>query len=80
MTSSERLTQARHFHAKGVPHIDQMMDMWLHGHEWNEIADHVGKRAQGRNARLLAVVQEGAAEIGSAVIEVAHDSRETPLS
>jgi hypothetical protein len=35
---------ARHFHAKGVPHIDQMLDMWLHGQEWNEIADRIGKR------------------------------------
>jgi hypothetical protein len=34
----------RHFEAKGVPHIEQMMDMWLHGHEWNEIAEHVGKK------------------------------------
>jgi hypothetical protein len=33
----------RHFEAKGVPHIDEMMDMWLHGHEWNVIADHIGK-------------------------------------
>jgi hypothetical protein len=21
-----------------------MLDMWLHGQEWNEIADHIGKR------------------------------------
>ena len=34
----------RHFEAKGVPHIEQMMDMWLHGHEWNEIAEKMGKK------------------------------------
>jgi hypothetical protein len=35
---------ARHFEAKGVPHIETMLDLWLSGHEWNEIADHIGKK------------------------------------
>jgi hypothetical protein len=34
---------ARHFHARGVPHIDQMLDMWLYDYSWVEIGDHVGK-------------------------------------
>jgi hypothetical protein len=34
---------ARHFHAKGVPHIDLMLDMWLYGNNWVEIADRIGK-------------------------------------
>jgi hypothetical protein len=34
---------ARHFQAKGVPHIDLMLDMWLHGNNWVEIADRIGK-------------------------------------
>jgi hypothetical protein len=32
-----------HFHARGVPHVDQMLDMWLYGHSWVEIGDHAGK-------------------------------------
>jgi hypothetical protein len=35
---------ARHFDAQGVPHIDKMMHMWLSGHEWNDIAEHIGKK------------------------------------
>jgi hypothetical protein len=34
----------RHFEAKGVPHIETMLDMWVAGHQWSEIADHIGKK------------------------------------
>ena len=34
---------ARHFQARGVPHIDEMLEMWLIGHSWLEIGNKVGK-------------------------------------
>jgi hypothetical protein len=34
----------RYFGAKDVPHIDEMMRMWLSGYGWNDIAEHIGKK------------------------------------
>ena len=39
-----RVLLTRHFEAKGVPHIETMMDMWLSGYGWNDIAEHIGKK------------------------------------
>jgi hypothetical protein len=33
-----------HFTANGVPHVTEMLDMWLHGLPWEEIAEQVGKK------------------------------------
>jgi hypothetical protein len=33
----------RRFVTRGVPHVQAMFDMWLYGHDWNEIAEYVGK-------------------------------------
>jgi hypothetical protein len=32
------------FQANGVPHVSEMMDLWLYGWKWPEIAEHVGKQ------------------------------------
>src|ERR1051325_3464688 len=34
----------KHFTANGVPHVSEMLDMWLHGMKWDEIAKQIGKR------------------------------------
>jgi len=33
----------RHFVEQGVPHINEMLHMWLYGHQWDEIAKQMGK-------------------------------------
>jgi hypothetical protein len=33
----------RHFEERGVPHVSQMMDLWLQGAGWPEIAEQIGK-------------------------------------
>jgi hypothetical protein len=32
-----------HFEEQGVEHINEMLDMWLHGNGWKDIARQVGK-------------------------------------
>jgi len=34
----------QHFRINGVPHVSEMMDLWLYGWKWPEIAEHVGKQ------------------------------------
>jgi hypothetical protein len=34
----------RHFKMNGVPHVSEMMDLWLYGSTWPEIAEHIGKQ------------------------------------
>jgi hypothetical protein len=34
----------QHFQRSGVPHVSEMMDLWLYGWSWPEIADHIGKQ------------------------------------
>jgi hypothetical protein len=38
-----------HFTAKGVSHVGEMLDMWLHGLKWDEIAEQVGKKPKAAN-------------------------------
>lgn len=33
----------QHFTKRGVPHVSEMMDLWLSGWTWPEIADRIGK-------------------------------------
>jgi hypothetical protein len=33
----------RHFHAQGVPHIEDMLYLWLNGYDWIDIGERVGK-------------------------------------
>lgn len=33
-----------HYDAHGAEHVSDMMHMWLHGCQWDEIACHVGKK------------------------------------
>ncbi len=49
----------RHFEAKGVPHIDKMMGMWLAGHDWNEIAEYVGKKPKAATQDFWRWVRRG---------------------
>jgi hypothetical protein len=35
---------AKHFEKNGVPHVTEMMDLWLYGWSWQEIADRIGKQ------------------------------------
>jgi hypothetical protein len=50
---------ARHFEANGVPRIDEMMRMWVSGYEWNEIADHVGKKPKAATQDFWRWVRRG---------------------
>jgi hypothetical protein len=34
----------QHFERNGVPHVSEMLDLWLYGWTWPEIADHIGKQ------------------------------------
>jgi len=34
----------QHFQRSGVAHVSEMMDLWLYGWSWPEIADHIGKQ------------------------------------
>jgi hypothetical protein len=36
----------RYFGDRNAPHVGPMLDMWLYGFEWQEIAEHVGKNTK----------------------------------
>jgi hypothetical protein len=39
----------QHFADSGVPHVSEMLDLWLSGWTWPEIADRIGKEPKAAN-------------------------------
>ena len=58
ITSLEEL-----FAAKGVPHVCEMLDMWLYGHKWEEIAEQVGKKPKAATKDFWRWFQRGLREL-----------------
>jgi DNA-directed RNA polymerase specialized sigma24 family protein len=51
------------FQANGVPHVSEMLDLWLYGWKWPEIAEEIGKQPKAATKDFWRWFKKGLREL-----------------